>query len=101
MGALSTCSPFIVRTDHQSLKFLLKKRITTLAQKKWLAKILGYAFVVEYKKGVENRVADALSRRSDGVSKLYQQGESHKSSCLFLLSVPNPTWLVVLKESYT
>ena len=54
--------PFMVRTDHQSLKFLWEKRIATPSQQKWLAKLLGYAFVVEYKKGSDNRVVDALSR---------------------------------------
>ena len=54
--------PFVVKTDHQSLKFLLEQRIATPSQQKWLAKLLGYAFVVEYKKGCDNRVADALSR---------------------------------------
>ena len=33
--------PFIVRIDQQSLKFLLEQRIATLAQHKWLAKLLG------------------------------------------------------------
>lgn len=61
--------PFIIKIDHQSLKFLLEQRITTLAQQKWLAKFLGYAFVVEYKKGVDNRVADALSRKSNLIPK--------------------------------
>lgn len=44
--------PFVVKTDHQSLKFLLEQRIATPSQQKWLAKLLGYAFVVEYKKRV-------------------------------------------------
>lgn len=61
--------PFIIKIDHQSLKFLLEQRITTPAQQKWLAKFLGYAFVVEYKKGVDNRVADALFRKSDLIPK--------------------------------
>ena len=56
--------------------------------------------MVEYKKGMENQVANALSRRSDGVFELGQQCSSQKSSCLFLLSVPDPTWLTTLKESY-
>lgn len=57
--------PFVIKTDQQSLKYILEQRVATLAQQKWLAKLLSYLFVVEYKKGCENRVADALSRRVD------------------------------------
>ena len=57
--------PFIVKTDQQSLKYLLEQKIGTLAQQKWFAKLLGYAFVVKYKKGKDNLVADALSRKAD------------------------------------
>ena len=77
--------PFIVRTDHQSLKFLLEQRIATPAQQKWLAKLLGYAFIVEYKKGIENKVADALSRRSDYLPIPDQNEESPKISCMLLI----------------
>ena len=57
--------PFVIKTDQQSLKYILEQRVATLAQQKWLAKLLSYLFVVEYKKGCENRVADAFSRRVD------------------------------------
>ena len=55
--------PFIVKTDQQSLKYLLKQKIGTPAQQKWFAKLLGYNFVVKYKKGKDNLVADTLSRK--------------------------------------
>ena len=58
-----------MKTDHQSLEFLLEQRIAIPTQQKWLAKLLGYAFVVEYKKGVDNKVANAFSRKSDLVPK--------------------------------
>jgi len=93
--------PLIVKTDHQSLKFLLKQRIATPAQQKWLAKLMGYAFVVEYKKGSDNKVVDALSRQSEFQSELSQLSGSPKTCCLFLLSVPDPTWLDLLKDSYS
>jgi hypothetical protein len=32
----------------------MEQRITTLAQARWLPKILGYDYVTEYKKGTEN-----------------------------------------------
>ena len=62
---------------------------------------MGYAFVVEYKKGSDNKVVDALSRQSEFQSELSQLSGSPKTCCLFLLSVPNPTWLDLLKDSYS
>ena len=53
---------FKVRTDQQALKYLLEQRIRTPAQQKWISKLLGYDFSVEYKSGKTNKVADALSR---------------------------------------
>eukprot|EP00267_Zea_mays_P048480 XP_020401050.1 uncharacterized protein LOC109942893 [Zea mays] len=54
---------FIVRTDHYSLKYLLDQRLATIPQHHWVGKLLGFDFSVEYKPGVANSVADALSRR--------------------------------------
>uniref|UniRef100_A0A2N9HGB9 RNA-directed DNA polymerase n=1 Tax=Fagus sylvatica TaxID=28930 RepID=A0A2N9HGB9_FAGSY len=56
---------FVIKTDQQSLKHLLEQRIGTPMQQKWISKLLGYHFVVEFKRGKENVVADALSRQVD------------------------------------
>jgi hypothetical protein len=82
--------PFVVRTDQQSLKFLLEQKVGTPFQQKWITKLLGYDFVVEYKKWVENRVADALSRK---------EGWEEDGS-LFLLSIPTAEWVEELKQQY-
>ena len=80
--------PFMVRTDHQSLKFLLEQKVGTPGQQKWITKLMGYAFAVEYKKGVEHKVADAISRKED----LEQENISDsKFSMLFFISFPNLT----------
>jgi hypothetical protein len=52
-----------VKTDHYSLKYLLDQRLATIPQHHWVGKLLGFDFVVEYKPGAQNTVADALSRR--------------------------------------
>lgn len=51
-----------------SLKHLMTKKITTSAQQHWLFKLMGFNFVVEYKRGSDNIVADALSRMNEKAS---------------------------------
>nr|GEU88347.1 Ty3/gypsy retrotransposon protein [Tanacetum cinerariifolium] len=52
---------FIVRTDHKSIKELLQQVIQTPLQHKYVRKLMGFDFVIEYKPGVSNQAADALS----------------------------------------
>ncbi|KAJ0628009.1 putative nucleotidyltransferase, Ribonuclease H [Helianthus annuus] len=68
--------PFVIRTDQRSLKHLLAQKITTPLQHKWLAKLMGYDYSIEYKQGRENVAADALSRVQGGV--LFEMAVSHK-----------------------
>lgn len=56
---------FLVRTDYRSLRHLLHQKIATPAQQLWVAKLLGYDFMVEYKTGVTNTAADSLSRQEE------------------------------------
>jgi len=55
-----------VRTDHHSLKYLWDQTIVIETQQKWLVKLVGYDFIIEYKKGSKNSAADALSRQMEG-----------------------------------
>ena len=81
--------PFLIKTDQQSLKFLLDQKVGTPTQQKWIAKLMGYIFQVEYKKGMDNQVADALSRKEDP-----------PQTTMFLLSFPQLSWLDELQQSY-
>ena len=52
----------IIKTDQQSLKYIQEQKLVEGIQHKLLIKLLGYNYRVEYKKGKENKAADALSR---------------------------------------
>lgn len=78
---------FVVRTDHCSLKYLLEQRITTAPQQKWISKLLGFDFHVEYKPGRSNTAVDALSRRDEEVS-----------ASLCAVSIPQLAWIAELKK---
>ena len=53
---------FVIRTDQQSLKYLLGQKLKTPFQMYWVTKLMGYDYEIHYKKGKNNAVADALSR---------------------------------------
>ncbi|KAL0313430.1 UNVERIFIED_CONTAM: Retrovirus-related Pol polyprotein from transposon [Sesamum radiatum] len=71
---------FTIQTDRQSLKYLMKQRISTPSQQRWIAKLLGYDYTLTYKKGQENTVADALSRIPHSLST--ENGSLHHLSCV-------------------
>ena len=110
--------PFVIKTYHQSLKYLLEQRVSTLAHQRWITKLLGYAFIVEYKQDKENVVADALSRRPGAEVEVLDSAQfdlpiSRSSvsaisdvspaseGTLCIISFPTPSWLSDLKRSYT
>jgi RNase H-like domain found in reverse transcriptase/Reverse transcriptase (RNA-dependent DNA polymerase)/Integrase zinc binding domain/Integrase core domain len=82
--------PFIIKTDHISLKHLLEQRLTHALQHKGLCKLLGLQYEIQYKKGVENKAADALSRRPG----LCSEAENYAVTELM------PSWLQELQDSY-
>jgi hypothetical protein len=79
---------FQIKTDHQSLKYFLEQRISSQEQQKWVTKLFGYDYEIIYKKGKDNVVADALSRK-------YEDEGS-----LFSLSFIVPDWLQAVHQEW-
>ena len=52
---------FIVQTNQSSLKFLLEQRVVNESYQKWVAKLFGYDFEIQFHLGLENKAVDALS----------------------------------------
>jgi hypothetical protein len=51
-----------IKTDHNSLQYFMSKPELTGRQARWLEKLADFDFKIEYVKGANNTVADALSR---------------------------------------
>jgi len=79
---------FQIKTDHQSLENFLEQRISSPEQQKWVTKLFGYDYEIIYKKGKDNVVADALSRK-------YEDEGS-----LFSLSFIVPDWLQAICQKW-
>jgi hypothetical protein len=54
--------PFIDRTDHFALKFLLDQCLSMIPQHTWVSKLSGYKFSIKFNPGKNNMVVDALSQ---------------------------------------
>ena len=60
-----TEQPIRIRTDHRSLVHFQTQPMLSGRQTRWIEALSRFNYVVEYIKGVDNIVADALSRRAD------------------------------------
>ena len=54
---------FVIHTDHESLKHLKGQGKLNKRHARWLEFVESFPYVIRYKQGKENIVADALSRR--------------------------------------
>jgi hypothetical protein len=80
---------FLIRTDQKSLIHLEEQRLTMVWQQKAFTKLLGLRYRICYRKGEENRAADALSRR-----------QHSESETIAAISVCQPEWLDDIRTSY-
>ncbi|GMI66644.1 hypothetical protein HRI_000333700 [Hibiscus trionum] len=63
---------FIIHTDHEALKHIRGQHKLNKRHAKWVEFLESFPYVIKYKKGKENIVADALSRRDNGF--LFKEG---------------------------
>ncbi|XP_057994981.1 uncharacterized protein LOC131175280 [Hevea brasiliensis] len=61
---------FVIHTDHDSLRYLKGQSGLNKRHAKWVEFIESFPYVIQYKKGKENVVADALSQRYTLISTL-------------------------------
>ena len=62
---------FQIKIDHQSLNYFLEKIPSSPKQQKWVTKLFGYDYEIIYKKGKDNVVVDALSRKYEDEGSLF------------------------------
>jgi hypothetical protein len=67
---------FQIKKDHQSLKYFLEQHLSSLEQQKWVTKLFGNDYEIVYKKGEDNVVVDALSRKYEDEGSLFSLSPS-------------------------
>ena len=71
--------PFLIRTDNNPLTYIMTPPNLDAIGHRWVAAMAGYNFEIEYVWGLDNKVANALSRvgkhlDEDAVKELLDQG---------------------------
>lgn len=59
---------FLARIDHYILKFLLDQQLSIVPQHRWITKLFGFDFVVEYCPNHITSMADTLLRCDTGTT---------------------------------
>ena len=94
MHAVQKWKPYLlgnhlcIKIDHESLKYFLEQWVSSPTQQKWVSKLRGYDYEINYKKDKDNLVVDTLSHTFD----------AHVS--LSAIAMPIPTWLHSVQQGY-
>ncbi|GKC68331.1 putative mitochondrial protein [Tanacetum coccineum] len=82
-------SHFKIRTDHFSLKYMLDQRLTTSFQSKWLPKLLGFDYDIEYKKEIREN-GQGMGKRNYGYLPTGNKSDLSASPGFASTSLPIP-----------
>lgn len=85
---------FTIYTDQRSLAHLADQRLNTPWQQRVFTKLLGLQYKIQYKPGMTNAVADALSRRPHPDS-------AAPVDHIFALSSVDPSWISEVISGYS
>jgi len=81
---------FVIKTDHESLKFLSQQKLHTHLQRRGMSKLMGLDFTIQYRRGYENKAAGALSRC---LAKI-------EEGTVAAITAVTPNWLGEVADSY-
>ena len=90
--------PFVVYTDHASLRTTVNSPHLSQRMARWLSFFAEYNISVEYKPVRLNVVADALSRRPDFESAAQSNSEVDTTVATLVASVPSSILLDDIKK---
>jgi len=76
----------MIRTYHNSLQYLLQQKTLSTEQQKWIEKIATFDMEILHKRGKDNLVVDALSRKDEVQT--------------YAISIVIPEWLDEIRREY-
>jgi hypothetical protein len=62
---------FQIKIDHQRFNYFLEQIISSPKKQKWVTELFGYDYDIVYKKGKNNVVVDALSKKYKEVGSIF------------------------------
>jgi hypothetical protein len=98
-GNITFPKEFVIHSDHEALKYLKSQGKLNCRHAKWIEFIEMFPYVVKHKRGKDNIVADALSRRCALITQLDTKVlglESIKNFMLLMLILKNLSLIALL-----
>ncbi|KAJ8127922.1 hypothetical protein O1611_g5714 [Lasiodiplodia mahajangana] len=77
--------PFVIITDHKALEYFSTKQKLNLRQAGWADLLAQYNFLITYRPGSENVVADAMTRKQEELRSQKEKMDFYRHMTMFKL----------------